>query len=79
MGTTLLSVSADDILRWTDDAGGHEGGAHLRIARLHAIGTIVIIVLIQRLFRGFMGTLSVLLGLVIMTGVAFAMGKTNFT
>ena len=79
MGTTLLSVSADDILRWTDDAPADTKAALTFESLAYAIGTIVIIVLIQRLFKGFMGTLSVLLGLVIMTGVAFAMGKTNFT
>ena len=79
MGTTLLSVSADDILRWTDDAPADTKAALTFESLGYAIGTIVIIVLIQRLFKGFMGTLSVLLGLVIMTGVAFAMGKTNFS
>ena len=79
MGTTLLSVSADDILRWTDDAPADTKAALTFESLAYAIGTIVIIVLIQRLFKGFMGTLSVLLGLVIMTGVAFAMGKTNFS
>ena len=79
MGTTLISVSADDILRWTDKAPA-DTKATLTLESLgYAIGTIVIIVLIQRLFKGFMGTLSVLLGLVIMTGVAFAMGKTDFS
>ena len=79
MGTTLLSVSADDILRWTDDAPADTKAALTFESLAYAIGTIVIIVLIQRLFKGFMGTLSVLLGLVIMTGVAFAMGKTDFS
>ena len=79
MGTTLLSVSADDILRWTDDAQADTKAALTLESLAYAIGTIVIIVLIQRLFKGFMGTLSVLLGLVIMTGVAFAMGKTDLT
>ena len=79
MGTTLISVSADDILRWTDDAPAATKAALTVESLGYAIGTIVIIVLIQRLFKGFMGTLSVLLGLVIMTGVAFAMGKTDLT
>ena len=79
MGTTLISVSADDILRWTDKAPADTKAALTLESLGYAIGTIVIIVLIQRLFKGFMGTLSVLLGLVIMTGVAFAMGKTNFS
>ena len=78
MGTTLISVSADDILRWTQHAPADTKEALTLESLGYAIGTIIIIVLIQRLFKGFMGTLSVLLGLVIMTGVAFAMGKTDF-
>ena len=79
MGTTLLSVSADDILRWTDDAPADTKAALTFESLAYAIGTIVIIVLIQRLFKGFMGTLSVLLALLIMTAVAFALGKTDFS
>ena len=80
MGTTLLSVSAGDIVAWADQATGDAAKATATFEALgFAFGTIAIIVIIQRLFKGFMGTLSVLLGLVIMTGVAFAMGKTNFT
>ena len=79
MGTTLLSVSADDILRWTDDAPADTKAALTFESLAYAIGTIVIIVLIQRLFKGFMGTLSVLLALLIMTAVAFAAGKTDFS
>ena len=79
MGTTLLSVSADDILRWTDNAPADTKAALTFESLGYAIGTIVVIVLIQRLFKGFMGTLSVLLALLIMTAVAFAMGKTDFS
>ena len=79
MGTTLLSVSAGDIVAWADKATDDAAKAAATYEALgFAFGTIAIIVLIQRLFKGFMGTLSVLLSLVIMTGVAFAMGKTNF-
>ena len=45
---------------------------------LYALGTIVIIVGIQRLFRGFLATIAVLLGLVIGCAVAFALGDMNF-
>ena len=79
MGTTLLSVSADDIMGWTKDAPADAKASLTYESLAYAIGTIVIIVIVQRLFKGFMGTLSVLLGLVIMTGVAFAMGKTDFS
>ncbi len=79
MGTTLLSVSANDILRWTDDAPAGTKAALTVESLVYAISTIVIIVLIQRLFKGFMGTLSILLALLIMTAVAFALGKTDFS
>ena len=80
MGTTLLSVSAGDIVAWADQATGDAAKATATFEALgFAFGTIAIIVIIQRLFKGFMGTLSVLLALVIMTAVAFAMGKTDFS
>ena len=80
MGTTLLSVSAGDIVAWADQASGDAAKATATFEALgFAFGTIAIIVIIQRLFKGFMGTLSVLLALLIMTAVAFAMGKTDFS
>lgn len=80
MGTTLLSVSAGDIVAWADQATGDAAKATATFEALgFAFGTIAIIVIIQRLFKGFIGTLSVLLALVIMTGVAFVMGKTDFS
>ena len=80
MGTTLLSVSAGDIVAWADRAGDDAAKATATFEALaFAFGTIAIIVIIQRLFKGFMGTLSVLLALLIMTAVAFAMGKTDFS
>ena len=80
MGTTLLSVSAGDIVAWADKATDDAAKASATFEALgFAFGTIAIIVIIQRLFKGFMGTLSVLLALLIMTAVAFAMGKTDFS
>lgn len=80
MGTTLLSVSAGDIVAWADRATDDAAKAAATYEALgFAFGTIAIIVIIQRLFKGFMGTLSVLLALLIMTAVAFAMGKTDFS
>ena len=80
MGTTLLSVSAGDIVAWADQATGDAAKATATFEALgFAFGTIAIIVIIQRLFKGFIGTLSVLLALDIMTGVAFVMGKTDFS
>ena len=80
MGTTLLSVSAGDIVAWADKATDDAAKATATFEALaFAFGTIAIIVIIQRLFKGFMGTLSVLLALLIMTAVAFALGKTDFS
>ena len=80
MGTTLLSVSAGDIVAWADKAADDAAKTASTYEALGlAFGTIAIIIIIQRLFKGFMGTLSVLLALLIMTAVAFAMGKTDFS
>ena len=80
MGTTLLSVSAGDIVAWADKATDDAAKTTATFEALgFAFGTIAIIVIIQRLFKGFMGTLSVLLALLIMTAVAFALGKTDFS
>ena len=68
MGTTLLSVSAGDIVAWADKATDDAAKTALTYQALGlAFGTIAIIIIIQRLFKGFMGTLSVLLALLIMT------------
>lgn len=80
MGTTLLSVSAGDIVAWADKATDDAAKTASTYEALGlAFGTIAIIIIIQRLFKGFMGTLSVLLALLIMTAIAFAMGKTDFS
>ena len=41
------------------------------------MGTLAIIVIIQRVFKGFMATVAVLAGLVIGTGVAFFLGDAT--
>ena len=81
MGTTLISVSAGDIVAWADKAADDAAKTTATYEALGlAFGTIaIIIIIIQRLFKGFMGTLSVLLALLIMTAVAFAAGKTDFS
>ncbi|MBV7432453.1 purine/pyrimidine permease [Dermabacteraceae bacterium TAE3-ERU5] len=71
MGITLLGVSANDI---TNYAEGVPASKDL----LYAGFTLAIIILMQRFFRGFLGTISILVGLVIGTGVAFAFGDTSF-
>ncbi len=44
----------------------------------YALGTLALIVIIQRVFRGFMATVAVLIGLVVGTLVAFALGDAHF-
>ncbi len=45
---------------------------------LYALGTIVVIIRIQRLFRGFIVTIAVLLGLVVGCVAAYALGDMEF-
>jgi xanthine permease len=45
---------------------------------LYAFGTLGLIVAIQRIFRGFMATVAVLIGLVVGTLVAWALGDAHF-
>lgn len=80
MGITLISVSAGDIVSWgTYAAEGQDAGALTLRGLAYAFGTLVIIVAIQRIFKGFMSTISVLVGLVVMTAIAFALGDANFS
>lgn len=74
MGTTLLGVAASDVMRWgnTDAALASKGLAY-------ALGTLALIIAVQRFFKGFMSTISVLIGLVVGTGVAWALGDTDFS
>ena len=44
----------------------------------YALGTLALIVVIQRVFRGFMATVAVLVGLVVGTLVAWALGDAHF-
>ena len=44
----------------------------------YAMGTLALIVIIQRVFKGFMATVAVLAGLVIGTAVAFFLGDATF-
>lgn len=77
MGTTLLGVSAADVIGRVDEQVPPMPITLRSLA--YGLGTLAIIVLIQRFFKGFMGTLAVLAGLVIGTGVAAALGDTSFS
>lgn len=71
MGTSLLSVSANDLVNYAE-------GVPATRDVMYGFGTILVIILVQRFFKGFLGTLSVLIGLVLGTAVAFFLGDTNF-
>ncbi|MCX2929229.1 purine/pyrimidine permease [Mycobacterium sp. CVI_P3] len=75
IGLCLVPVGAGDAV--TNPHTGEHDPTNVRWF-LYALGTIAIIVAIQRLFRGFMATIAVLLGLVIGCAVAFALGDMNF-
>lgn len=71
MGTSLLAVSANDFVNYAD-------GVPAARDLLYGFGTLAIIIVVQRFFRGFLGTLSVLLGLIIGTALALVLGDTSF-
>lgn len=75
IGISLLPVGARDAV--TNPHTGQEDPANARWL-LYALGTIAVIVLIQRFFRGFMKTVAVLIGLVGGTAVAFLLGDASF-
>jgi OHCU decarboxylase len=74
IGLALLPTAAQDVI----------GGArHPEPANPHnlalALGTLALIVIIQRVFRGFLATVAVLIGLVVGTLVAWVTGAASFT
>lgn len=70
MGTSLLAVSANDVVAHAQDAPDPRVIAY-------AGGTLLVIVLVQRFFHGFLGTLAVLIGLVAGTMVALLLGDAH--
>jgi len=75
IGLCLVPVGAGDAV--TNPHTGEHDPTNIKWF-LYALGTIAIIVAIQRLFRGFVATIAVLLGLVIGCTVAYALGDMNF-
>ncbi|MDZ7932351.1 2-oxo-4-hydroxy-4-carboxy-5-ureidoimidazoline decarboxylase [Rhodococcus sp. NPDC076796] len=75
IGVALLPVAVNDAVT---NPATHEQDPSNGRWMAYAIGTLLIIVLIQRFFKGFMATIAVLLGLVIGSAVAFALGDMNF-
>ena len=74
IGIALLPVAAADA---TGGAGPTSDPTSPRNLA-YAIGTLALIVAIQRIFRGFLATVAVLIGLVVGTLVAWALGDAQF-
>ncbi len=77
IGVALLPVAANDIVEGSTTEA-MQGDVSLR-ALAYAGGTLLVIVAIQRFFRGFMATVAVLTGLVLGTAVAAALGDVDFS
>jgi OHCU decarboxylase len=74
IGIALLPVAASDVVN-----GVASGKAVSGRDLAYALGTLALIIAIQRIFRGFMSTIAVLAGLVIGTLVAWAFGDATFS
>ncbi len=74
IGIALLPVAAADAVGGAGPDADPSSGKNMA----YALGTLAIIVIIQRVFRGFMATVAVLAGLLIGTLVAWALGDASF-
>ena len=73
IGIALLPVAAADAVGGAADP---DPGNPRNLA--YALGTLALIVLMQRFFRGFLATVAVLVGLVVGTLTAWALGDASF-
>ena len=74
IGIALLPVAAADAAGGAGPNLDPTSGRNLA----YALGTLALIVIIQRVFKGFMATVAVLVGLVVGTLVAWALGDAHF-
>jgi OHCU decarboxylase len=74
IGIALLPVAAADAAGGAGPDLDPTSGKNLA----YALGTLFLIVAIQRVFKGFMATVAVLVGLVVGTLVAWALGDAHF-
>ena len=74
IGIALLPVAAGDAV----GGGGHPDPTSGRNLA-YAVGVLVLIVAIQRIFKGFLATVAVLVGLVAGTAAAWLLGDAHFT
>ncbi|MCQ9353053.1 purine/pyrimidine permease [Corynebacterium sp. 153RC1] len=70
MGTSLLAVSANDFVNYAEEVPATHD-------LWYAFGTLAVIILVQRFFSGFLGTLSILIGLLVGTTAAILFGHAN--
>ena len=73
IGIALLPVAAFDAI-----GGGADPDPASGRNLAYALGTLLLIVLMQRFFRGFLATVAVLIGLVVGTVTAWALGDATF-
>jgi OHCU decarboxylase len=74
IGIALLPVAAADAAGGAGPTLDPTSGRNMA----YALGTLALIVLIQRVFKGFMATVAVLIGLVVGTVVAYLLGDAHF-
>jgi uric acid transporter len=74
IGIALLPVAAADAAGGAGPTLDPASGRNLA----YALGTLALIVIIQRVFTGFLATVAVLVGLVVGTLVAWALGDAHF-
>ena len=74
IGIALLPVAAADAAGGAGPTLDPTSGKNLA----YAMGTLALIVIIQRVFKGFMATVAVLIGLVVGTLVAWILGDAHF-
>jgi uric acid transporter len=74
IGIALLPVAAADAAGGAGPTLDPTSGKNMA----YALGTLALIVLIQRVFKGFMATVAVLIGLVVGTLVAYFLGDAHF-
>jgi uracil-xanthine permease len=75
IGIALLPVAAADAAGGAGPTLDPTSGKNMA----YALGTLALIVLIQRIFTGFMATVAVLVGLVVGTLVAWMLGDAHFS
>ena len=74
IGLALLPVAAADAAGGAGPTLDPTSGKNMA----YALGTLALIVVIQRIFKGFMATVAVLIGLVVGTLVAWILGDAHF-